>query len=170
MAYDQRWPAQAAAELQDLTGPLGTLVVYADHIDSTSVPQMAAKHILDLQVSVRDLAEAAAAFDVPLARLGYRRRSFNLDHVPAGDSSDPSLLGRRCREARCGAGTAAGRGELPHDVAVNRQRGRQPACDCGRCPLGGRHVLVPDGRGYAQGAVAAAGVLGISGRDRSGPG
>ena len=116
---------------------------------------MAAKHILDLQVSVRDLAEAAAAFDVPLARLGYRRRSFNRDHVPAGDSSDPSLLGRRCREARCGAGTAAGRGELPHDVAVNRQRGRQPACDCGRCPLGGRHVLVPDGAGTRKGRNVA---------------
>jgi GrpB-like predicted nucleotidyltransferase (UPF0157 family) len=100
VAYDQRWPAQAAAELQDLTGSLGTLVVYADHIGSTSVPQMAAKNILDLQVSVRDLAEAVAAFGVPLARLGYRRRSFNRDHVPAGDSSDPSLWAKRFWERR----------------------------------------------------------------------
>ncbi len=36
VAYDQRWPAQAAAELQDLAGPLGTLVVYADQRSSAA--------------------------------------------------------------------------------------------------------------------------------------
>jgi GrpB-like predicted nucleotidyltransferase (UPF0157 family) len=95
VSYDHRWPAQATAELQDLTGSLGSLVVYADHIGSTSVPQMAAKNILDLQLSVRDLAEAAAAFDVPLARRGYRRRPFNCDHVPAGESSGAALWAKR---------------------------------------------------------------------------
>jgi GrpB-like predicted nucleotidyltransferase (UPF0157 family) len=93
--YDQRWPAQAMAELRALTGSLGNLVVYAEHIGSTSVPQMDAKNILDLQLSVRDLDEAAAAFDGPLAGLGYRRRPFNRDHVPAGDSSDAGLWAKR---------------------------------------------------------------------------
>jgi GrpB-like predicted nucleotidyltransferase (UPF0157 family) len=93
--YDQGWPAQAAAEIHGLIGSLGSLVVYADHIGSTSVPQMAAKNIIDLQVSVRDLAEAAAAFDVPLAGRAYRRRPFNRDHLPAGDSGDPSLWAKR---------------------------------------------------------------------------
>ncbi len=93
--YDERWPAGAAAELQDLTGLLGSLVVYADHIGSTAVPTMAAKDILDLQLSVRDLTAAAAAFDAPLAQRGYRRRPFERDHVPAGHTGDPSLWGKR---------------------------------------------------------------------------
>jgi GrpB-like predicted nucleotidyltransferase (UPF0157 family) len=93
--WDRDWPARAAAELQDLIGSLGSLVVYADHIGSTSVPQMAAKNIIDLQLSVRDLAEATAAFNVPLARRGYRSRPFNRDHLPAGDSGDASLWAKR---------------------------------------------------------------------------
>jgi GrpB-like predicted nucleotidyltransferase (UPF0157 family) len=93
--YDPRWPARANAELQELAGSLGSLVVYADHIGSTSVPLMAAKNILDLQLSVRDLDEAAAAFDVPLARRGYLRRPYIRDHVPAGDSSEASLWAKR---------------------------------------------------------------------------
>ena len=63
----------------------------------------------------------------------------------------PGRLSGRCREARGGVGAGSGRGELPHDVVGHRQRGRQPACDCGRCPVAGGHVLVPDGHGYAQG-------------------
>jgi GrpB-like predicted nucleotidyltransferase (UPF0157 family) len=93
--YDDRWPERAAAALRDLIGSLGSLVVYADHIGSTAVPQMAAKDILDLQLSVRDLDAAAAAFDGPLARLGYRRRPFDRDHVPVGETSDTSLWAKR---------------------------------------------------------------------------
>ena len=93
--YDDRWPQRAAAELRDLTGALGSLVVHADHIGSTAVPRMAAKDILDLQLSVRDLAVAALAFDGPLARLGYQRRPFERDHVPAGETGDASLWVKR---------------------------------------------------------------------------
>jgi dephospho-CoA kinase len=93
--YDDRWPQRAAAELRDLAGALGPAVVYADHIGSTAVPRMAAKDILDLQLSVRDLAVAAPAFDGPLARLGYQRRPFERDHVPAGETGDASLWAKR---------------------------------------------------------------------------
>ena len=93
--YDDRWPQRAAAELRDLTGALGSLVVHADHIGSTAVPQMAAKDVLDLQLSVRDLAAAAAAFDGPLARLGYQRRPYERDHVPAGETGDAALWAKR---------------------------------------------------------------------------
>jgi GrpB-like predicted nucleotidyltransferase (UPF0157 family) len=89
--YDPRWPGRAAAELADICAALGPVVVHADHIGSTSIPQMPAKDVLDLQLSVRDLAEAAAAFDEPLARRGYRRLPYGHDHVPAGDVSDPEL-------------------------------------------------------------------------------
>jgi GrpB-like predicted nucleotidyltransferase (UPF0157 family) len=93
--YDDRWPGRAAAELAPLRSALGPLVCHADHIGSTAVPAMAAKDILDLQLSVRDLDAAAAAFDAPLARLGYTRLPYERDHVPAGDDSDPALWAKR---------------------------------------------------------------------------
>jgi GrpB-like predicted nucleotidyltransferase (UPF0157 family) len=93
--YDPGWPARAAAELAAITAALGPLVVHADHIGSTSIPQMAAKDVLDLQLSVRDLDQAAAAFDTPLGQLGYLRKPYEHDHVPAGDSGSPRLWVKR---------------------------------------------------------------------------
>jgi GrpB-like predicted nucleotidyltransferase (UPF0157 family) len=92
---DETWPRWGAAELATLTAALGDLVLHAAHIGSTSIPQMAAKNVLDLQLSVWDLAEAAAAFEAPLAELGYVRRPYEHDHVPAGDDNDPSLWVKR---------------------------------------------------------------------------
>jgi GrpB-like predicted nucleotidyltransferase (UPF0157 family) len=93
--YDPGWPARAAAELRALRAALGPLVLHAEHIGSTSVPLMSAKNILDLQLSVASLDAAAAAFDGPLAGLGYVRRPYDHDHVPAGDRSDPELWAKR---------------------------------------------------------------------------
>jgi dephospho-CoA kinase len=93
--YDDRWPGRAAAELAALRAALGPLVCHADHIGSTAVPGMAAKDVLDLQLSVRDLDAAAAAFDAPLAGLGYTRLPYERDHVPAGDGGDPALWVKR---------------------------------------------------------------------------
>jgi GrpB-like predicted nucleotidyltransferase (UPF0157 family) len=93
--YDDRWPGRAAAELASLRPALGLLVCHADHIGSTAVPGMAAKDVLDLQLSVRDLDAAAAAFDAPLARLGYTRLPYERDHVPAGDDSDLARWAKR---------------------------------------------------------------------------
>jgi GrpB-like predicted nucleotidyltransferase (UPF0157 family) len=93
--YDAGWPLWAAAELAALTEALGDLVLHAAHIGSTAIPQMPAKPILDLQLSVWDLPEAAAAFDGPLAGLGYVRLAYERDHVPAGESSDPGLWVKR---------------------------------------------------------------------------
>jgi len=93
--YDEAWPRWGAAELATLTDALGDLVLHAAHIGSTSVPQMAAKNVLDLQLSVWDLTEAAAAFEAPLTDLGYVRLPYEYDHVPAGNDSDPSLWVKR---------------------------------------------------------------------------
>jgi len=95
LPYDEAWPLRAEAELRALTDALGDLVLHAAHIGSTSIPGMAAKNVLDLQLSVWDLDEAAAAFEGPLAGLGYTRRPFERDHVPAGDESDPALWAKR---------------------------------------------------------------------------
>lgn len=93
--YDDGWPGRAAAELAALRATLGPLVCHAEHIGSTAVPLMAAKDVLDLQLSVRDLDMAAAAFDAPLASMGYTRLPFDRDHVPACDDSEPALWAKR---------------------------------------------------------------------------
>ncbi len=56
---------------------------------------MAAKNVLDLQVSVSDLEEAAGAFDRPLAGLALHRQPFERDHVPAGSGDDPDRWAKR---------------------------------------------------------------------------
>jgi len=93
--YDETWPPRAESELRTLAGRLGDLVLDAAHIGSTSIPLMAAKNVLDLQLSVWDLPEATAAFDSRLAELGYIRRPYEHDHVPAGNGSDPQLWAKR---------------------------------------------------------------------------
>ncbi len=65
-----QWAAEAQAELARVAAALGPLVVRLEHIGSTSVPGLAAKPILDLQVSVQDTADPAG-FIEPLERLGY---------------------------------------------------------------------------------------------------
>ena len=49
---------------------------------------MAAKDVLDLQVSVTSLEDAAREFDQPLGSLGFRRTPYERDHVPAGWPDD----------------------------------------------------------------------------------
>jgi len=49
---------------------------------------MAAKDVLDLQVTVTSLEDAARDFDQPLGSLGFRRTPYERDHVPAGRQDD----------------------------------------------------------------------------------
>jgi GrpB-like predicted nucleotidyltransferase (UPF0157 family) len=70
VAYDPEWPVQAADELRRLEKALGTVAVRLEHIGSTAVPGLAAKPILDLQLSVAAV-EQRARYVEPLERLGY---------------------------------------------------------------------------------------------------
>jgi GrpB-like predicted nucleotidyltransferase (UPF0157 family) len=74
---------------------LGALAVRLDHIGSTAVPGMAAKDVLDLQMSVHDLAGVGSALDAPLAALGFDRSPHEQDHVPAGRTDDPGDWAKR---------------------------------------------------------------------------
>ncbi len=59
-AYRPEW-VQAFVDLRDrLAGALGPVALRIDHIGSTAVPGLAAKPIIDLQVSVADLADEDA--------------------------------------------------------------------------------------------------------------
>jgi GrpB-like predicted nucleotidyltransferase (UPF0157 family) len=95
VAYQDGWPqraAELAAVLQERLGPLAERV---EHIGSTSIPGMAAKNILDMQVSVADLGQAERAFAAPLAALGFQQLPYNRDHVPAGRDDDPDRWAKR---------------------------------------------------------------------------
>jgi GrpB-like predicted nucleotidyltransferase (UPF0157 family) len=68
--YDPGWPDEAARELRRVGEALGGLAVRLDHVGSTSVPGLAAKPIVDLQVSVAAL-EPKDAYVEPLEAIGY---------------------------------------------------------------------------------------------------
>ena len=70
VAHDPSWPARAADELRRLEQGLGAVAVRLEHVGSTAVPGLAAKPILDLQLSVVAMAPRARYVE-PLQRLGY---------------------------------------------------------------------------------------------------
>jgi GrpB-like predicted nucleotidyltransferase (UPF0157 family) len=101
--YEPAWPAMAAVEMGRVAAALGEVAVRTEHVGSTAVPGMAAKPIVDLQVSVAAI-EPIERYARPLAELGYlfapdpdapdfhffgkppeRPRTFHL-HVCAGGS------------------------------------------------------------------------------------
>jgi putative glutamine amidotransferase len=69
---DPGWPDRFAAEAEAIANALPPdLVARIDHVGSTSVPGLAAKPIIDVQVSVRSMSPVAAYVD-PLVAAGYR--------------------------------------------------------------------------------------------------
>ncbi len=83
--YDPTWPAQFAAEERRLWDALGTLAVRIDHVGSTAVPGLAAKAVIDIQVSVARV-EPVAEYRTALERVGYTYATvpFPYFHRPAG--------------------------------------------------------------------------------------
>ncbi|HVA89312.1 MAG TPA: GrpB family protein [Chloroflexota bacterium] len=77
------WPEEFAAIARPLHEALGGLALRIDHIGSTAVPGLAAKDIIDVQVTVRDFTpELDAAF----LMAGYPRRAdITRDHRPPTD-------------------------------------------------------------------------------------
>jgi GrpB-like predicted nucleotidyltransferase (UPF0157 family) len=71
VAHDPAWPLLAQQELRLVAEALGPIAVGLEHVGSTAVPGLAAKPILDLQVSVSRL-EPRARYAAPLRRLGYK--------------------------------------------------------------------------------------------------
>lgn len=75
--YDPAWPRLFAEEAARLQQALGGRVLRIEHVGSTAVPGLAAKPVIDIQVSVASL-EARAPLFSGLQQLGYL-------HVPLGD-------------------------------------------------------------------------------------
>lgn len=80
VAYDPAWSARFASLGRALRAELGEVACRIDHIGSTSVPGLAAKPIVDLQVSVGSF-EPLDAFRQPLERLGWVYRASNTERT-----------------------------------------------------------------------------------------
>lgn len=74
--HDPDWPRRFAELGGRLRLALGEVALRIDHIGSTSVPGLAAKPVIDIQVSVARL-EPVDPFRVPLDGLGYLYRANN---------------------------------------------------------------------------------------------
>lgn len=80
--YQPGWPGEFRGEAARIRTALGDLALRIDHIGSTAVPGLAAKDILDIQVSVAALSSAVIA---ALQAAGYPHRAeIDRDHVPPG--------------------------------------------------------------------------------------
>jgi GrpB-like predicted nucleotidyltransferase (UPF0157 family) len=77
--YDPRWVLEFEAERDRIARALGEFARRIDHNGSTAVPRLAAKPIIDIQVSVEQL-QPLRAYAEPLAILGYV-------HAPHADDS-----------------------------------------------------------------------------------
>ena len=78
--YDPAWPRRFAQERDRIASALGATARRIAHIGSTAVPGLAAKPIVDLQVSVPDVDDQAAYLDRLLAA-GYQLRVREPGHI-----------------------------------------------------------------------------------------
>jgi len=70
VAYDPRWRALFEVEAARLGHALGETAVRIEHVGSTAVPGLAAKPVIDIQISVPAL-EPPKPYSAPLEELGY---------------------------------------------------------------------------------------------------
>ena len=71
--YDPSWPAEFQALKLRILQALGDIAVAVEHVGSTSVPRLAAKPIIDMDVVVASNADVAEAIE-RLSTLGYVHR------------------------------------------------------------------------------------------------
>lgn len=79
--YDRAWPRKYELEAAALRGVLGARALRVEHVGSTAVPALAAKPVIDIQVSVETLV-AIEQYQEALASLGYGFFSVGeFDHI-----------------------------------------------------------------------------------------
>jgi dephospho-CoA kinase len=95
VAYDPDWPAQAERLIARLRLAAGDLAHRIDHIGSTAVPGLAAKDVIDLQVTVGSLADAGALAG-PLGVAGFPALpGFDTDTPQPAIDPDPAHWRKR---------------------------------------------------------------------------
>ncbi len=88
LPYQPTWPTEFQTLAVPLRAALGPLALRIDHIGSTSVPDLPAKDVIDIQVTASALDPA---IDHALSQLGYQRRPhITRDHLPPGLIDNPA--------------------------------------------------------------------------------
>lgn len=87
---DPDWPRHFQAVKARLAGALPPQAIL-HHIGSTAVPGLAAKDIIDIQITLPDLAATPHS---ALAALGLTRRAPTSDHCPPGLTLPPQALAK----------------------------------------------------------------------------
>lgn len=91
--YDARWPGEFERIAAALRSALGAHALRVDHIGSTSVPNLSAKDVIDIQITVREFSPAISE--------GLQKAGFVLlpevtaDHVPSGYDVVPGDWSKR---------------------------------------------------------------------------
>ncbi len=84
--YKRSWPIEFREIASTLRHGLGVLALRIDHIGSTSVPGLAAKDIIDIQITVAALSQEVY---LGMAALGYAQvESLQRDHHPPQAEGD----------------------------------------------------------------------------------
>jgi GrpB-like predicted nucleotidyltransferase (UPF0157 family) len=87
--YDERWPDEFHRIAADIRNVLDGVALRIDHVGSTSVRGLAAKDVIDVQVTVASLDIDALVEG--LGRIGYECTARSgRDHVPPGGSGSRS--------------------------------------------------------------------------------
>ncbi len=70
LEYNSEWPQKFIKESEKIIKLLGEELVYIEHIGSTSIPNMAAKPVIDILISVKDINHIDT-FNKQFEELGY---------------------------------------------------------------------------------------------------
>ena len=91
--YQERWPSEFAQIASKIKGAVGEHILAVHHIGSTSVPSLAAKDVIDIQITVENLQ---VPLDEALVRIGFEPTQITSDHCPPGMTLSAEHLTKRC--------------------------------------------------------------------------
>lgn len=90
--YQERWPSEFAQISSNIKDVAREHILAIHHIGSTSVPGLAAKDIIDIQVTVANLQ---VPLDEGLAGIGFEATQITSDHCPPGMTLSAEHLTKR---------------------------------------------------------------------------
>lgn len=90
VGFKPEWSDEFREIARGIRGVLGEAAVRIDHIGSTAVPGLPAKDIIDIQVTVASLDDAA--FSIGLRSMGAQPTNVDKDHTPPGMDLPPDEL------------------------------------------------------------------------------
>ena len=90
--YDDAWPARFTAEADQIRAALGSQLRRIEHVGSTSVPELPARPIIDIALSVESLDALVALEPLGYQHVGEWRFGKPGYHVHAYEEEDEEFL------------------------------------------------------------------------------